>query len=209
MPEQALPGERRSSGKENDRPATTRRLGLWVVLAALAAGAGSAAVIGLFPRSPPENVSRLVVIEKQGVDPSQPEPSLPTAARSEPAPEASASPASAETARPPAGSASARSGSPHTSENKGALLARAFQKQEGKIQSCFQQHGAGAETPSLSVRFQIDASGAVQNALVSPSSVAGTPLGQCITALARGTNFGPQSGPVSFSIPIAARVVRR
>jgi hypothetical protein len=96
-----------------------------------------------------------------------------------------------------------------SSENRGALLARAFQRQEGKIQSCFAQSSATGGEPPITVRFQIDASGAVGKALVSPASVAGTPLGQCIAGVAASTKFDPQPEPVSFSIPIAARVVRR
>jgi hypothetical protein len=38
--------------------------------------------------------------------------------------------------------------------------------------------------------------------------VATQPVGRCILGIARATNFGPQPDPVSFSIPIAARVVR-
>jgi eukaryotic-like serine/threonine-protein kinase len=211
VPEQVAPVERRTSFAAKASRATTRRLGLWIVFAALAAGAGSAAVIALFPRSAPENVSRLVVIEKQSVDPSAPAPGASVVENPVPAPATAAvAPSTASATAPSAASAAGRVGSSPASENRGALLARAFQKQEGKIQSCFQQHGDGASgTPNISVRFQIDASGAVQNAALSPSSVAGTPVGQCILGVARGTNFGQQPEPISFSIPIAARVVRR
>jgi hypothetical protein len=210
MPEQVARVERRTSFGAKASKATTRRLGLWIVLAALAAGAGSAAVIGLFPRGAPENVSRLVVIEKQGVDPNEPAPGAPAVENAAPAPVAVASvPSTASATSPSAASAAARTASAPTPD-RGAVLARAFQKQEGKIQSCFQQHGDGATgTPNISVRFQIDASGAVQNAIASPSSVAGTPVGQCSLGVARGTNFGPQPEPISCSSPIAARVVRR
>jgi serine/threonine-protein kinase len=201
------------------RPATSR-LGLWIALAALAAGAGSAAAIVLLQRPAAQPASRLVVIEKSPsgdfatsheVDPVAPaavpsgipSPIPPVEPTTTAAPDPTPSAAAAK------GKTADRTGTA-PSADRGAELARAFQRQEGKIQSCFQQHSSTGEgQPSISVRFQIDASGAVQNAIVSPSSVAGTPLGQCIGAVARSTTFGAQPEPVSFSIPIAARVVRR
>ena len=60
----------------------------------------------------------------------------------------------------------------------------------------------------MSVRIKVDATGAVQEAVVSPSSVGATPLGNCILAVVKATQFGAQPEPVSFTIPIAARVVR-
>jgi hypothetical protein len=53
------------------------------------------------------------------------------------------------------------------------------------------------------------AAGKVQQAVVTPAPVAATPLGVCIEGVARATNFGPQPEPVAFTIPIAARVVKR
>jgi TonB family protein len=205
----AAAGERRTSLAKTGHP-PGRRLGLWIVLAALAAGAGSAAVIVLIPRPAQENVSRLVVIEKQGVE----------SPRAEPAPSVAASPAppvaaSSEPTETPSKEAKAPAATPGRAEaraadGRGTTLARAFQRQEGKIQSCFQRHaGESQREPNIAVRFQIDASGAVQNAVVTPSSVAGTPLGQCLVTVARSTHFGPQPEGISFSIPIAARVVRR
>ncbi len=198
----------RAEPAKTARPSGSR-LGLWIALAALAAGVGSAATIVLLQRRAPEPASRLVVIEKQGEDPAAapaPPTSEPTPAIAEPAvapavdPTPTASAAKTKTAERGAAPAA----------DRGAELARAFQRQEGKIQGCFQQHSvAGEAQPSISVRFQIDTSGAVQNAAVSPGSVAGTPLGQCIAGVARATAFGAQPEPVSFSIPIAARVIRR
>jgi hypothetical protein len=90
------------------------------------------------------------------------------------------------------------------------LLARAFQRQETKIQSCFQQHSGSVDAQSgISVRFQVDEAGRVQRAQLTPPAVAATPLGPCIVAIARATEFGPQPEPLSFAIPISARVVRR
>ena len=188
----------------------SRRLWLWVVLAALAAGAGSALVLVSFSRPSTEHASRLVVIEKQGVEPAPAATGAPPTPDPAPAPAAPTSADSVASASPaPTRSAAARTaGSP--GDNRGALLARAFQKQEGKIQGCFQKHSGDLQgEPQIAVRFRIDASGAVQNAVVSPAAVSGTPLGQCLAQVARATEFGPQPEPTSFSIPIGARLVRR
>lgn len=188
------------------RPA---RIGLWIGVAALAAGAGSAAVLLFFTRATPEPAPGVVVIEKQALErgPSTleiadqqatklPPPATATAINAAPTPSAVSSAASAPRAAKPA-------------EDRGASLARSLQRQEGRIQSCFQQHSQGdQEAPRMSVRIQIDATGAVQNAQITPGSVAATPLGQCIVGVVKATQFGAQPEPVSFAIPIAARVVR-
>jgi serine/threonine-protein kinase len=185
-----------------------RRLWLFVLLAALAAGAGAAAVIGLIPRGDPPAASRVLVIEKHETPPSEIAPPDPDAV-AEPVPSAGPVPEpSASSPGPSAGPPAAVRGGP--APGRGALLARAFQRQEGKIQRCFQENaGALQGDPRISVRFQIDATGVVENAVVAPSSVAGSPLGACLLGVARATRFGPQPEPISFSIPIAARVVKR
>jgi serine/threonine-protein kinase len=207
---QASDGAKASADTAKPARSSGGRLGLWIALAALAAGVGSAATIALLMRPASEPSSRLVVIEKHEGEPT------PTPPTSDPAPAtAEPTPAAADSAADPAPSASTskakaspRDGAAPPAD-RGAELARAFQRQEGKIQGCFQQHSTAGEAPSISVRFQIDASGAVQNAIVSPPSVAGTPLGQCIGGVARSTKFDAQPEAVSFSIPIAARVIRR
>jgi serine/threonine protein kinase len=185
------------------RPAATHKPWIWVVLAALAAGAGSAAVLVLARREAP-NAASVVVIEKQH-EAELAEVTAP-AAESAAAPVAMASAVAAE----PAESAAAvplKAAARAPAESGAAPLARAFQRQGGKIQRCFEQNPGSVQ--GISVRFQIDTAGKVQQAAVSPASVAGTPLGECITSVARATTFGPQPEPVAFSIPIAARVVKR
>jgi hypothetical protein len=54
------------------------------------------------------------------------------------------------------------------------------------------------------MRFQLDVRGAVVAAELLPASVAATPLGACITKIARATVFGPQpQGGTTFRIPIS------
>jgi eukaryotic-like serine/threonine-protein kinase len=186
------------------RPASSRKPWIWIVLAALAAGAGSAAVLVLAPAREAAKVPGVVVIEKQDEAPAaSSEPVL--VAGETPPPAASApQPGAVESAPAPAARPLGRVLSP---AGGAAPLAQAFQKQGGKIQRCFEQNPGTVQ--GFSVRFQIDTAGKVQHAAVSPASVGGTPLGACIAGVARATSFGPQPEPVAFSIPIAARVVKR
>jgi serine/threonine-protein kinase len=185
------------------QPTARHRPWVWIVLAALAAGAGSAAVLLLVPlREAPK--AGVIVIEKQNA--------AEVVEAEDPAPETAAPPvttASAVAAAPiesaPAAQLKAPTRAP--TDTGAAPLARAFQRQGGKIQRCFEQNPGTVQ--GISVRFQIDATGKVQHAAVTPASVAATPLGACITDVARATTFGPQAEPVAFSIPIAARVIKR
>jgi eukaryotic-like serine/threonine-protein kinase len=184
--------------------ASGRKPWIWIVLAALAAGAGSAAVLAFAPGRETPNSRGVVVIEKHD------EPSV---ASSEPVPLAVETPPSAVSApsSEPVPSTSAHAARPlgraPAPTGGAAPLAQAFQKQGGKIQRCFEQNPGSVQ--GFSVRFQIDTAGKVQNAAVTPASVAATPLGACVAGVARGTTFGAQPEPVAFSIPIAARVVKR
>jgi hypothetical protein len=180
-----------------------RRPWIWIVLAALAAGAGSALVLVLAPARDAPKAAGVVVIEKQGEAPP---------AESTPAPEPVAdvarAPAAASVPVPAESATATGSKSAGRAPASGAApLAQAFQRQGAKIQRCFEQ--SPGNVPGMSVRFQVDTAGKVQNAVVTPASVAGTPLGACIAGVARATTFGPQPEPVAFSIPIAARVVKR
>ena len=177
-----------------------------VIISALAVIAAGAAVAIVLLRPPPEVSHKVLVVEKQSESEStQPLPGessehgLPAAPA--PAPEASAAP-NTPSARPGPTVAKAQ-------PSRGEPLARAFQRQEGAIQRCFQKSPEGLEgTPRLSVKFNVDRDGRVTSAFLDPPSASGQPLGSCILGVARATNFGPQAEPVSFSIPIAARVVR-
>lgn len=200
----AVVGPAAKTRDEAVRPAPGR-IGLWIGLAALAAGAGSAAVLLTFSRNEPQASPGLVVIEKQTEERGPATVEGPSAAPAKAAPSVPASAAFVPPAPRPSPSAQASK----APSDRGASLARALQRQESRIQSCFQQHApADGQAPKMSVRIQVDATGAVENALISPSSVGATPLGNCIVAIVKATQFGAQPEPVSFTIPIAARVVR-
>lgn len=194
------------------KPASSTAASGRLLPAVLVAGVAAAGLLAFLLRQPAESAPKVLVIEKQDTAPAlavapqesespSPAPAPQASAEAAPAGTASAANATAATRRTPA---------PAPAADRGTTLARAFQRQESKIQGCFQQHSAGLEAQSgISVRFQIDASGHVQRAQVVPSSVGATPLGACLVAVAQGTAFGPQPEGVSFAIPISARVVRK
>jgi serine/threonine protein kinase len=174
----------------------------WLVPLALAIPGIVALLLVFVFRPQSEGPQQILVVERQAVGA---ETSLSV---TEPTGAAPALPGS--TTAAPRGSVATPASPDKPGTNRGSPLGRAFQRQEAKIQRCFQQHSALADdAPRVAVRFQVEPSGRVLSASVSPATVAGSPLGQCILEIARATDFGPQSESVSFSIPISARVVKR
>jgi serine/threonine protein kinase len=185
-----------------------RQASSWALVAAagLAAIAAVAAAVSVLMRPTAEGPQKLIVVEKQANPEAMPAPGASSAPAPTPPPESTSPAASApsgagarvSSTKPAAGGAA-----------RGGPIGRAFQQQEGAIQRCFQQSPETLEsTPRLTVRFDVGRDGHVTGAALDPGSVSGQPLGRCILGIARATNFGPQPEPVSFSIPIAARVVR-
>lgn len=91
----------------------------------------------------------------------------------------------------------------------GDPLSAALAKNQPAIEACFRDQASSvAGSPEVSVRFTIDKVGAVQRAEVIPAELTGTPLGQCILAVARRTQFPAQTNPsTTFRIPLRARKV--
>lgn len=86
-----------------------------------------------------------------------------------------------------------------------ASLTRAFRKQQSRIEGCFKQHTVSIEgLPRMQLEFDLDASGKALSVQVTPKSVSGTPLGQCLRDVGNATRFPAQGQPVSFAIPITA-----
>ncbi len=171
---------------------------IWLAagLGALALAASVAFGLSITSRAPaPQASTRFLVIEKQSSEENAPLAAASTQAASEPsaAQEQGAVTAAAAT------TATAKQGSADS-------LSRAFQRQQGRIEQCFQAHTKDVEgQPRISVRFNIDQAGAVQGADLSPPALSGTPLGGCILSAARSTQFGPQRDALTFTIPITAR----
>jgi serine/threonine-protein kinase len=87
-----------------------------------------------------------------------------------------------------------------------ANLEAPFRRRSTDIGRCFSANVADvASVAQLIVRFEVDVRGNVTNATVSPPEVARLPLGACILGVARSTQFGARSEPVSFRIPLGAR----
>ena len=178
----------------------------WVGLVLAGAIVLSAVLLVVFLRPRSEPAPAPIIVEKQSV--LEEAAAAPAALR--PATASSVGPAGEDTAaaskatpanRQPAAKASASAAR--------RTLAGAFQQRQGAIQSCFKQNpSALVDTQHLSVRFDVDPSGRVNSASLSPASVSAQPLGACVLGVARSTNFGPQPEAVSFSIPIAARMVQ-
>jgi serine/threonine-protein kinase len=175
-------------------------------LLALGVGVGVVALAGaayllLRPASAPP-APRFLLIEKQSDET--------TAASSSPSSALPVQPAarSAEVSQPQASSASPAPKAPGpggAAPAPGTSLSAAFQRQRGRVEACFRQHAADAPGQQLTVRFQIEPSGAVRSAELAPASLGGTGLGGCILSVARGTRFPAGDAPVTFTIPITAR----
>jgi serine/threonine-protein kinase len=214
-----LPHEGRiSTGVPSAPKAGPRATGIprvaWLaaVVALLAAGAAAFAFTAKKPEAP---ASRFVVVERQSAnDPA--EPSTETVAAPAPSgvpasapPPASAAPLeTASAAEVPSGKSA---GTPNLGSTKpdASSLSRQVQRHHGAIESCFVQHVKEVDgRPEVSVRFRVNTAGHVEGADLFPAALGGTPLGQCVVGVARAIDFGPQTEPVSFTIPITARRVK-
>jgi hypothetical protein len=110
------------------------------------------------------------------------------------------------TARAPTNAASPANAKGAAPKSRSELLTRAFARQQPQIARCFSQHaGDVTGSPEISVRFEVGTDGRVTSAQVQPAALGSTPLGQCITAVAKATDFGPQPDPTPFRIPITAK----
>jgi serine/threonine-protein kinase len=175
-------------------------LGVGAAVLVLAGGAYALLLRTKEPAPPP----RFLLIEKQADSPGE----APVASASGLAPTAtSATPSSSRAGPAGATPSPARPGKTGADAGaSGSSLTAAFQRQRGRVEACFRSHaGELAQQPQLTVRFQLQASGAVQSAELIPASMAGSALGACILGVARSTRFPASDGPVSFTIPITAR----
>lgn len=199
----ALLAEARRSA--NNRPWLTLAVGL--VLIAAAAGA-------FWVGSKRQNVEdRVVVIERQAgpVGSAQAaEPEAPPVAL-EPVAAPSVAPAETPTSpntAPAVTKSQRRTGDTAPTGPDPRDLTRSFSRQQGKIERCFSQHPSQVGSESLSIKFQISETGAVQTAELSPETVADTPLGRCLVGVAKLASFPRQREALAFRIPITARRVQ-
>jgi hypothetical protein len=125
-----------------------------------------------------------------------------------PAPPASAIPAAAATTRKTTPRRAASVPAPAAPAAPADRFRAAFARKESSLLGCFARFGdPGDDAPEISIRFHADEDGHVISAELAPAAVQETPLGHCIEELALATEFGPQSTPVAFRIPVSVRRV--
>ncbi|HKO48204.1 MAG TPA: protein kinase [Polyangiaceae bacterium] len=182
-------------------PEAVPRSRSWVILVLAAAIVLSATLLVVFLRPHNELPPAPIIVEKQSVSDDRPAAEAP--------PTGVAAAIGIPSAPPSAPQASSQLAPKASAGATKRTLAGAFQQRQGAIQSCFKQNpSALSDTQHLSVRFDVATSGRVVSASLSPTNVASQPLGACVLGVARSTNFGPQPETISFSIPIAARMVQ-
>ncbi|MBW2462400.1 MAG: serine/threonine protein kinase [Deltaproteobacteria bacterium] len=83
-------------------------------------------------------------------------------------------------------------------------LSRVFARRNTRFARCFNSHAAGAgAVPRMNVDVEIATNGRVSDVQLHPSSLNGTALGRCITAVTTGTRFPRQSQPVAIRFPLS------
>lgn len=90
-----------------------------------------------------------------------------------------------------------------------AQLAHAVQQKSGSFQACFVQHlEAGQAAPEVVLHFEVAKGGGVAQVKAEPKVVANAPLGRCLVQAGSSVRFPPLDQPVSFRVPVRARVSR-
>jgi serine/threonine-protein kinase len=108
---------------------------------------------------------------------------------------------------PPGDAVPAGTGS---SQAQVAFLSRAVQRQQSRIQSCFETHVAQVGgNPQVTLRFELDPTGKVVEASVEPTALSKSPLGACLLQVALSTDFPAPGQAVGFRVPITARMAPR
>ena len=181
-----------------------RSLRLWLLAGGLAALGGSVGGAWLVVRYRTSAGPDYVVIERQPSDDTQRSagPTAPSSPSSAPATSGS----------PPSSAASVGASAPRTAPDEDAIqtanLSAALQRRQGRIQACFETHVADLKgSPRVTIRFELDAAGKVQQASLEPAELGQHPLGACLLGVARATPFPAPGRPVSFRVPITARVM--
>ncbi len=88
-------------------------------------------------------------------------------------------------------------------------LSAAVARKSGALQSCFKQHLDDTNRyPQATLHFSVAAAGGPAQVKVQPSSLAATPLGNCLQGAASQVQFPKLEKPVAFSVPVRARASR-
>jgi serine/threonine-protein kinase len=176
---------------------------LRLVVIASASLIGAFLVAGIL-RSLEHKEDRVIVIERESNTPQ------PTAVEADPRPPPAAPAASPDLAPKTKVAAAKASDAPAPAVGpEPARLTSAFAHQQSRIQRCFASHADAVQPlPELTIEFQVDASGAVERAELTPASAASSALGTCLLEVARSTRFPRLTRAVTFRIPIQAHVTQ-
>jgi eukaryotic-like serine/threonine-protein kinase len=88
-------------------------------------------------------------------------------------------------------------------------LAASVQRKSGSFQSCFVQQLGEASAPADAVlHFEVAKGGTIAQVRVEPKQVSASALGSCLVAAANQVQFPALPEPVSFRVPVRARVSR-
>lgn len=189
-----------------------------IVLSMIGASVIAAGVAALVlslnaPSSQTEGKQRYLVVDRREADPPKEtlEPDE-AAAPVSPAPAPAPTPPSQAVKAPETFPSKPAAGATPSGDSKKtgvAALTQAFSRRAGSVQSCFTKNAGDLQgTPQISIRFEVSATGKVNSATLSPTALAGTSVGRCVLAVAKGTPFPAGDRTVAFSIPITARVVK-
>jgi eukaryotic-like serine/threonine-protein kinase len=181
-------------------------LRLWLVAGGLVALGSSAGGAWLVIRYRTSAGPDYVLIERQpSDDPAR--SASPSASGSQSAATAPATSAPLAPAASSVGSSAPRA-VPDEDAIQTANLSAALQRQQGRIQSCFESHVADLKgSPRVTIRFELDGAGKVEQTSLEPAGLSQHPLGACLLGVARATPFPAPGRPVSFRVPITARVM--
>jgi serine/threonine protein kinase len=184
------------------------RLPVLMVGAALALALLSALVLLMNRQPPAPTGSRFIVVESPDRSATQAD-ALAALATTPPDVALEPRPAAPEAAPSmPRGAPAATR--PTAAPSDAAALSRQLAQRQGALEGCFERHAAELQgSPELSVAFDVDVSGRVTAAALTPPALTETQLGQCLLAIARETRFDKQPKPVRFSIPLRARAITR
>jgi serine/threonine protein kinase len=191
--------------------------GIKTILGLFAIGLAALAVLlFVMKREPSEPAPRYVVIEKPAAsvfDSTSAEPTLPSSSGAEAiamGESVTAPSTNALTGAPSRAARSKAAGKQAPARPNAGDLTRQFKAHQPEIESCFRRNAEQIEgKPQVSIRFDVDRSGRVKHASLSPPTLEGTKLGRCLLTVAAAARFGALTEPVAFGIPITARIGNR
>lgn len=198
-------------------PAPNRQLqgllwGLLVVGGLIAVGLG--ATVAVLSRTAGSNSDQQVVVVGGGRD-EEARGSAASAGGEAPPSPTSVDTAAALTAEPKdpapavAPPVTPKSGTATSPGSNQAQLAQAVHQKSGSFQACFVQHlEPGQNAPEAVLHFEVAKTGGAAQVKAEPKAVAGTGLGQCLVQAGSSVRFPPLEQPVSFRVPVRARVSR-